>query len=148
MATQAVVSVVAGGKTILKIVTGSNGKTAAKVAVALKHWCAGRGIPAEEEALELAQDAGFDTGSLVVVSETMILSVVDGNVSDEPNYARYRTTFPIAWDNPRWDHVIADHCFILDLASGKVMRYFYDLTELEKEGTYSEIFDDLAGINS
>lgn len=83
----------------------------------------GSRYPSEEEALELALDAGLPPSSLVVVSEFRILSASDGDVSDEPYYALYRKTFNDPGHNPRWEIGYSEYCYIVDLGNGTLKRH-------------------------
>lgn len=125
MATQGIVSIVAGGKTVLKIVAGCNGMLARRLAEDLQPWCASRGVPSEAEAIEFAMCAGFggDCPCLTVVTETKILNLVDGDVTNEPLFQRFRETFADPADNPRWEYKIADYVYFVDLTSGQVVKH-------------------------
>jgi hypothetical protein len=129
--TNGVVSITDGGKTIMKIVTGQDGMFAENFAKVLKHLCEHRGLPSEEGAIEWAESAGFgkNAPSLTAISVTRIVNLVDGDVSNDPMYARYRETFHIPQDNPRWECGISSYVYFVDLVSGNVVRICSERTE-------------------
>jgi hypothetical protein len=59
----------------------------------------------------------------------LIFNWWDGDVSDDPYYARYRETFHIPQNNPRWESGLASYVYVLDLASGNVTKLCNEHTE-------------------
>lgn len=101
MATQGVVSILRGGRVIMKIVVGCNGYTAEKLAGALEKLPA----PTVADAIRLSDD--FDFGCRicrVVVAELPGGSPEIHTVGDfngDGNFDLYRETFALPEFNPR-----------------------------------------------
>lgn len=109
MATQGIVSVVRGGETVLKCVTGCDGYNAEKLADAIR----ARGMLTAAEAHALALEVGYGCDRCLVVQD------VNGDVyhGDDDLEPRYRATFSDPRFNPRWESGTAHHTVIVDLAS-------------------------------
>lgn len=107
MATQGIVSVVSGGKVVMKVVAGCNGMKAQEVADQLRvgwpHTAA--------DAYTLANTCGFGCEDcLVVVTESETVSEGDEELS-----ASYRETFNDPRFNPRWKQGIAGHTVVIEV---------------------------------
>src|SRR5262245_6259238 len=101
MATQGLVTVLVDGEVYMKIVTGSDGKLAQRVANAMRSVSR---LPTAKEAYGLALNLGFgQSESLVVVTENGGM-YTDGDIPE-----LYHTTFHNPWFNPRWDCGLVDN---------------------------------------
>ncbi len=100
--TQGIVSVARSGKTILKIIAGSNGMKAGAVVEMIRQKST---VPTVREAYEIAIRCGFgSTNSLVVLGEHGSY-----HKTGERLHQRYRRTFDQPKFNPRWKNGTADH---------------------------------------
>ena len=93
--TQGLVTILKNNVVVMKIVAGSDGMNAGKVARAIRKL--GR-VPTFEEALDLARRNGFGSSGLVVIDPTRAISEFDG-----PLGKLYRSTFNQPRFNPRWE---------------------------------------------
>lgn len=94
MATQGLVTVIDGGRVLMKVVTGSDGYNAKPVADRIRQsWpCTA------QEAYQIALDGNFgNKDSLVVMTDSEVVSKTDEDLSP-----RYRETFQQPQFNPRW----------------------------------------------
>ena len=107
MATQGIVSVREHDEVIMKVVAGSDGYNASKVATKLR----GEWPVSAERAYDIAIQEVFGSVHDLVV-QTIGEDLYKGD--DELN-PRYRTTFADPNFNPRWEHGTADHVEIVDL---------------------------------
>jgi hypothetical protein len=108
LATQGVVSIRQRGKVVMKLIAGSNGDRAVRVATAMRNAIA---LPTSQEAYDLANRCGFGhVSDLVVMTETEVVFYGDDELPD-----LYRRTFDDPTYNPRWERGIADHVKIIDL---------------------------------
>ncbi|MDO8482664.1 MAG: hypothetical protein Q7S86_02500 [bacterium] len=107
--TQGLVTIMHGGKVVMKIVAGCDGMNARKVANAIRKL--GR-IPSLKNAYEIAEKVEFGSAeSLVVMGEKR--SKLGG--SKERLGPLYRKTFSQPRFNPRWKRGTADHIVVIDL---------------------------------
>jgi hypothetical protein len=107
MATQGLVTIVSGGKVLMKIVTGSDGEFARSVANRIKkQW------PLDTVgAYAIAKRVGFGhEDDLVVIDQTSVTYLGDGEVG-----SRYRETFDRPEFNPRWEFGTADHVIVISV---------------------------------
>ena len=108
MATQGLVTVLKGGRVVMKIITGSDGMHAPKLASKLRSF--GR-VPALDEAYRFALSLGFgSSASLVVMNERSTFFFGDDELSP-----LYRETFDQPEFNPRWRQGTADHVEVVTL---------------------------------
>lgn len=108
MATQGVVSVLSGGRVLMKLVAGIDGDLAQEVATELEAcWPL-----TVDEAYDLALNIGFGFEySLVVQTEEGIRHCDgDGRLKD-----RYYETFQDPRFNPRWRRGTADHVVVVEV---------------------------------
>lgn len=112
MGTQAVISVVKKGKTLLKVVTGMSGQQAPAFAERLKEEILTGGLPAVEAVYDLASECGLGgPESLVVMSH-------DGSVAfkgDGELGPLYQDSFGDPRFNPRWCHGTADFIEVVEI---------------------------------
>lgn len=106
--TNGVVSIVAGGKVAMKLVTGHDGGNAQKVAERIRFL---RQVPGVEEAREIALDEGFGCRECLIVGTP---EDPFGNDHMRGDYPRYWTTFNEPRANPRWEHE-ADYTEVVEL---------------------------------
>lgn len=106
MGTQAVVSIVSHGQTIVKAVAGCSGAFAPDLAEALR---AQPGINTAQEVYDLATKIGFGCISCLVVLDRENIVSVDGDDIE----ADYRATFDNPEWNPRWDRGTAAYVEIV-----------------------------------
>ena len=107
MATQGIVSVREHEKVVMKVVAGTDGYNAPKVAARLKQeWPV-----SPERAYDIAVEEVFGTTHDLVVL-TLGKAVFKGDEELDPRYA---ATFSNPNFNPRWEQGIADHVEIVDL---------------------------------
>lgn len=94
MATQAIVSIVSGGDVLMKIVTGSDGYNADRVAADIRDaWpCTA------ERAYEIASKYFCSSESLVIITKDEIFCECSDDIDE-----RYRNTFTQPEFNPRWE---------------------------------------------
>ena len=118
MATQAVVSLTDDqGRTLFKVVAGSDGANASKLAAKLRRlstW------PTLRRMYDLA--AACELGSskcLVVMTPRESLYNPDDEEPDELG-PRYRETFSFPLVNPRWECGLADHAIVVTLAETSI----------------------------
>ncbi|MFA6341028.1 MAG: hypothetical protein WCX27_02190 [Candidatus Paceibacterota bacterium] len=110
MRAQGLVTVMKDDKVVMKIVTGTGGYYARKLAYTIK--CSGR-IPSLEEAYDLAVKCLWsNTETLVVMDEKKILFKGKGNLG-----RLYRKTFALPKFNPRWECGLIDHFRIVKFKS-------------------------------
>lgn len=106
--TQGIVSVVKDGAVRLKIITGSDGMQAPKIAKAIREM--GR-VPTTDEAYNMAMRLGFGhKHSLVTMNETG--ERFDGHGELHP---LYRSSFADPRFNPRWEQGTADYIEVVEL---------------------------------
>lgn len=107
MATQGIVSVRERDEVVMKIVAGTDGYNAPKVATRLKQeWPV-----SPEAAYDLAIQEVFGTVHDLVVL-TLRETLFKGDDDLNP---RYQETFSDPEFNPRWEQGIADHVEIIDV---------------------------------
>ena len=107
MAIQGLVTVKSGNKVLMKVVAGSDGYNAQKVADVLKKmWQV-----TASKANQIADEIGF--GCI----ECLVVMTEDDTVyhGDEELHPRYRKTFQKPDFNPRWARGTADHVVIIDV---------------------------------
>jgi hypothetical protein len=109
MATQGMVTVRQGGQVVMKIVVGSNGDKAKRVADEIRSL---NRVPSRHEAFQLAVRCGFGAKADLVVLNR------DGHTpSGETLHALYRDTFDQPKFNPRWECGIVAELEIVDLGA-------------------------------
>lgn len=114
--TNGVVSIVNGGKVVLKIVCGCDGYNAAKLADALRDWIGdwqGDGCPIDlEDARGVAREVGFGCDDcLVLMNENEFR--FDGD--DDEIGPLYREKFADPRFNPRWELGVCGHVELVEL---------------------------------
>lgn len=111
MGTQGIVSVVQGGKTLYKVIAGSNGDKAGMLAMLLS------GTLLEhlnlQAVYQAAQNVGFGTQNCLVAMnhERIVYHGCDEIDDSHPNY---RITFDDPQFNPRWGKGTADYVEIVE----------------------------------
>lgn len=114
MAVDAVLSLVHQGKTVLKVVAARNGQHVSSAARALKSWVWEYDrVPSAEETIVIV--SGTPLGSVTVVTEDKIMNQVEGDVTSDPRYTRYRETFQEASNNPGRKSGKSDHAYLVPL---------------------------------
>ena len=106
--TQGIVTVVKDGKVIIKIITGSDGKKAAKLAKRIEKDST---LKSAKDLYALAIKIGFGgEDSLVVLTETKTFHKTGERIN-----RRYRQTFNQPEFNPRWKEGTAEHVKVVNL---------------------------------
>lgn len=106
MATQGIVSVREHGEVVMKVVAGTDGYNAQKVATRLqREWPV-----SPETAYDIAVQEVFGTVHDLVVL-TLGKALFKG---DEEIHPRYHETFSDPQFNPRWEQGIADYVEVVD----------------------------------
>lgn len=106
--TQGIVSVVKNGEVILKIVAGSDGMNAGKLAPEIKKRNA---VLSLEELHSLAIEVGFGCEKCLVV----LGKESDFHMTEDDLPPLYRKTFSDPKFNPRWECGLADHVIVVKL---------------------------------
>ena len=125
MATQGIVSVVRGGAVLLKVVAGSDGYNAPKLAEALRAWFEANEFlyATDDERMDartaycLASMIGFgaDCDRVVVMPDEVF------HQCDDELGPLYRQTFADPRFNPRWEYGTADYIEVVDLDAKEVL---------------------------
>lgn len=114
MATQGIVSILSNGEMFIKVVAGSNGFNAKKLA----EWANARhGGMTEAAVYQAARDAGFGS------PEDLVVQGPDGSLTYDGEWMSEEDLGPLYRDyskfldprfNPRWEAGIADYVEIVD----------------------------------
>lgn len=111
MATQGLVTVKSGDEVLMKVVAGSNGCNAKKLANRLKGvW------PLDAlKAYKLAQKVKFGSVDCLTVITTSEMVFGGEKVDDENLGPLYRTTFQQPEFNPRWENGTVEHMIVINV---------------------------------
>lgn len=107
MATQGMVSVVSNGSVVMKIIAGSDGYNAFKLA----EWLKNHPDSNAEEVYQYSLTIHFGTRLNLVVQTSPENYLVDAESENLPDL--YRLKFCDATFNPRWINGSVDHLFIV-----------------------------------
>lgn len=107
MATQGMVSVVSNGSVVMKIIVGSDGYNASKLA----DWLSFHPEANANEVYEYSLSIEFGSRSCLVVQTSPDEYVLDSVEGDLPEL--YKTKFDDPRFNPRWEIGSVDHLVII-----------------------------------
>jgi hypothetical protein len=107
MATEGIVSIVSKGRVRMKVIAGSGGAHAKKLAL----WLTAHGDATAPEVYARALALSFGKANTLVVQTSPTTYIADGVTSALP--APYRRHFNDPRFHPRWHHGFAAHTFVL-----------------------------------
>lgn len=142
MGTQGLVTVMDGTEVVMKIIAGSDGYNAGKLAAAIKHvWPL-----SAEAAYRLARDFAFGERNCLVVL-TYNEAIFKGDEDLEPIY---RDTFKNPKFNPRWKHGTADCVEVVNIQKGmdKILETQGLVTVRDHSKVVMKILADCCGLNT
>lgn len=112
MGTQGVVSVVKGGKVVVKAIAGCNGMQAGRLAVFIRDVIYQDRPPT---VYQMARQVRFGCADCLVVMGPKSVETRTQLSEDESSSPLYRRTFDDPQFNPRWERGTAEYVLVVDL---------------------------------